>query len=742
MISARRTGELAAVAVGLAVMGYLGWDGALWDARYQLALHLAAVAALGGVLWIGAAGGLLPRTRLDLPILGLLLAFAVASLTAWNPGLSARALVAIAATTLMLPVAMLALRHRAGWTALVVTLPILAYAMAALGTLGWRRLEWLLAGGPGLPPIRMGHEATGFGSVAVPPFVLMAAMPVALLIPWPRLRSAVLAGLAVVALPLTLLSGSRSAWIAVAVAGLVLVAPRAVAWLRRTRASGGPLSHGEWTPRRAGLALVMVGLVVAASAFVAPRLTDLRSLVYRGFLWRDTLSAWSQDPVFGIGPGSMPYARQAAAPPLSFPAHQPHSHDIPLGILGDAGLVGLGAALVLFATFVLVAGPWRTTTLPGRAAFAVLMGFAAGLLFEDLTFLPNFNLLVLLLVAIALADAGAVRWQRLQLARLARPTALAVGTGGAALLTVMMLGNAAAITYRVGTDAAGEERWPEAYAALQGAVALDPWHPTGPKALAVAADRVGLPAVALAAAARAVQLGPGDGPSWVNLAILCAADNDPACARRAAARAVETAGAAGRELANAALVYDRLGDRAAADRAYRLSLLTNYWTGLTLPWPRSVSIGDERSTELGVEPAELNLLIARRVADEAVAPEDYAGSVARSLAFAMVGDRQRAEAEVELGIRVAPGSSTVWEIGALLADLYGEDPQPLLRIGEVVRGAPLGTTASRPAYMTFDIATFRANPADGLVGAAERLLPETPWPWVLEPLLAPASGGR
>ena len=90
---------------------------------------------------------------------------------------------------------------------------------------------------------------------------------------------------------------------------------------------------------------------------------------------------------------------------------QPHSHDVPLGILGDAGLVGLAAALALFVTFVVVAGPWRTRSLAGRAAFAVLMGFAAGMLFEDLTFLPAFNLLVILLAAMALLEAGAVRWR-------------------------------------------------------------------------------------------------------------------------------------------------------------------------------------------------------------------------------------------------------------------------------------------------------------------------------------------
>jgi tetratricopeptide (TPR) repeat protein len=738
MTSPRRAGELAALAIGLAVFGYLGWDGAMWDPRYQLALHLAAVAGAGGLLWIGLAGGLLPRTRLELPVIGLLLAFGVASLSAWNTGLSAQALASIVGTAVMLPVAVLALRHRPGWTAVAVTGPILVLAAGALAALGSRRLDWFAAGGPGLPPVRLGHETTVFGSVAVPPFVLMAALPVALLIPQPRLRVAVIIGLASVAVPLTVISGSRSAWLALAVAGAVLLAPAAVDRLRRARVSSGLLSGRSWTPRRTGLTVLGLAGVVLALAFIAPRLTDLRSLVYRGFLWRDTIAAWSVDPVFGIGPGSMPFARQAAAPALTFPVHQPHSHDIPLGILGDAGLIGLAAALVLLVSFILLAGPWRTRTLPGRAAFAVLMGFAVGMLFEDLTFLPNFNLLVILLAAMALTDAGTVRWQRLDLRRgLPRWTAAAAGLGASALLIVMLFGDSSAIEYRNGTDVAGAGRWPQAFAAMQRAVQLNPWQPTGPKSLAVAADRVGQGHIARAAAARAVELSPGDGLSWTNLALLCKAEGDRPCARTAADRAVETASAAGRELANAALVYEWLGDEGLADRTYRLSLLTNYWTGLTLPWPRDVTIGEGSASELGIDAAELNLLIARRLTGEQVRADDYAGPVSRALAYAMLGDHGAAQTEIDRAERLAPGSTTGWEIGALLERHYGGDPEPLIRISNVVRGVPLGGQASRPAYLTFDIATFRAYPADGLVSAAERLLPETPWPWVLEPLLAP-----
>jgi Tfp pilus assembly protein PilF len=729
-VTARRAVELAAVGLGLALFGYVAWDGALWDARYQFALHLGAVAAIAGVAAIGLAGGSLPRTPIDLPILGLLTAFAIATLSAENLGLSARALAGIMATTAMLPVALLVLRHRPGWTAAAVTLPIIGLSAGALAVLGWRRLEWLLAGAPGLPPIRFPHEGTPFGSVAVPPFVILAALPIALLIPHRAARLGVLLALAAVGLPLTLLSGSRSSLLTVGVAAAVLVAPAV------GRGAASVRSSWRWTPRRAGgllIALIGIGLVLA---YLAPRLTDATSLVYRGYLWRDTLAAWSVDPLLGIGPGAMPYARQAAAPPFSFPVQQPHSHDVPLGILGDAGLVGLAAALVLFAAFVTVAGPWRQLRLPGRAAFAALAGFSVGSLFEDLTFTPGFNLLVVILAAMALTDAGAVAWRPV---RLRAPAMAVAGVAALGLVAVMTIGDAAAVAYRLGIDAAGEGRWAAAEGWLQRAVALDPWQPTGPKSLAVVADRAGHPALARASAERAVVLSPGDADSWTNLALLCAADLDATCARLAAGRAAEAATPAARQLANAALVLDRLGDVVLADEAYRLSLLTNPWTGLTLPWPRPVSVGAGGVPELGTDAAELNLLIARRVTAEPIVPGDYRPGVVRAFAFAMTGDRAAAQAEVEAAIAATPGSLAAWEAAALLAQHYGDDPSRAIRVGDILRGRPQASGPPGRAALIFDIATFRAYPGDGLVGAAHRLLGAQSWPWALEPLLAAAD---
>ena len=45
----RQIAELACLGSAAAVWSYVGWDSALWDPRYQLALHLAAVAAIVGL---------------------------------------------------------------------------------------------------------------------------------------------------------------------------------------------------------------------------------------------------------------------------------------------------------------------------------------------------------------------------------------------------------------------------------------------------------------------------------------------------------------------------------------------------------------------------------------------------------------------------------------------------------------------------------------------------------------------
>ena len=730
---ARSPVEWLALAAGLAVFGYLGWDSALWDARLQLALHLVAIGAILALGVVALRGEHLPRTPLDLPLLGLLAAFALATLGALNVGMSLRAVAAITAYACMLPIALLALRYRPSWVGVVTSVPVLLIAIPTLGALVARRVEWAVVGAPGLPPLRLPSEGTPFGSVAVPPFVLVPAWVLAGLIEPPLLRRAVRTGLVAVGIPLVILSGSRSAWLGLAVGSIIAAAPWA--WQRRHRLT----RPGRLTGRSVLLGLVFLSIVAVGTAVVAPRLTAVGSLLYRGALWRDTLAAWISDPLTGIGPGFMPYARQAAAADYSFPVRQPHSHNLPLGVLGDSGLVGLAAALTLIGVLCLVGGPWRTRTPIGRASSVVLIGLGVAGLFEDLTFLPNFNLLVITLVAVALLDGGGVTWAPARLGSTLRRWSFLAGAGvSAAVLTgAMVVADAAGIAYRAGIDRAEASDWEGATSFLARAVEIDRWHPAGPRALAVAATKSGNGALALQGAGQATLLNPGDATAWVNLALLCLENGDAACARDASEHAIVTARYQAPELLYAAIVLDRLGHRERADEAYRLSLLTQPATAFMVDWPRRVVIGDGTLPNVTDAAWQLSLLVARHASGESIAPSQFEDPAVRALAHASIGERDEAEAWLARALSEQPHDSRTFEIGIILREAWGEPIEEMIRIASTVRGKPLPERdrGEEEPGTVYDIGSFRGYPHGELVSSTIELDTTPPFPWALQAIL-------
>ncbi len=729
---ARSPAELLSLGAGLIVFGLLGWDDALWDARLQFLLHLVAI---GAILAFGIAamrGRELPRTALDLPLLALLAAFAIATVGALNIGMSLRAMASIAAYAAMLPVALLAVRHRPSWVGLVASVPILVLSIPILVNLLVRRLEWVVVGAPGLPPLRLPAETTTFGSVAVPPFLLIPAWSLAGLIEPPRLRRAVRIGLVVVGIPLVVLSGSRSAWLAIGAGIAVTLVPWA--WRRR-----------HWLrPRRLtaqqALGVVAAAIVAAFGLVLAlPRLTAVTSLFYRGALWHDTLAAWNSDPLLGIGPGFMPYARQAAAADFSFPVRQPHSHNLALGVLGDAGIIGLLAALFLVGSLALVAGPWRSRTTVGRGAAVVLAGLGVGGLFEDLTFEPGFNLLAILLVAVVLLDAGAVRWAPMHLGSDLRRRALWVATGaiGAVLVGAMVIADAGAIAYRMGTDRAANGDFAGATTWLTRAVEIDRWHPAGPRALAVAADAAGEPVLALRAARQATLLNSGDATAWTNLALLCEAGGDADCAGHAAERAAATARYSAPELLNAAVLLERLERTRAADAAYRLSLLTQPATSFVVEWPREIDIGSGALPGINDPSWQLNLLLSRHATGDTIEPAEFPDPAVRALAHATNGERAKAELWLARGLEERPDDIRTHDINIILRAAWGLPIDDAVRVASVVRGLAFPDRDLEVDVPTrvFDVGSFRAYPRDGFVSTAVRLTTRPPFPWTLKGLL-------
>jgi O-antigen ligase len=724
--SRRTVTEWLALASGVAVFGYVGWDGALWDARYQFLLHAVGIGAIAGVVAIGLRGGALPRTRVDVPILALVAAFALATISAMNLGMSLRAMAVIVAFAAMLPVAVIAIERRPSWVGVVTSVPVLALSIPTLVGLVARRVEWVVVGAPGLPPIRLPAESTPFGSVAVPPFVIWPAWALAGLIGADRTRRIVQSSLVVVGVPLTVLSGSRSAWLAAGVTLLAVAIPWA--WRRRGELAGLRRPNGR---------TLVLGLIVAVAAaalvvLLAPRLTAVTSLVYRTALWADTLRAWSSDPLLGIGPGFMPYARQAAAADYSFPVRQPHSHNLALGVLGDAGLIGLAAGVALVIAIAVVAGPWRARASTGRRAAYVLLGLGVGSLFEDISFLPGFGLLVICLLAVVLLDVDAVRWVRRPSGGRARALAIAAVPAVAALLAATAVADAGAVAYRAGVDAAGDGDWTAATTRLERAIAIDAWQPTGPKALAVAAERAGDDELATREARRAVDLNPGDATSWVNLAFLCATAGDDACRAEAAGRAAAMAGFMEAELINIALLDEEAGAATSADDAYRRSLLSQRATAFVAPWPRPVEIGSMVAPEGGAT-AELNALLARWSMGEPIDAGSIADPATRALAHAMLDEREAAEEWAARAVEASPAEIPTWDVVLVLDAHWGLPMDDHLAIAEVVRGGSVPAPDLQPSTPTlvYDIATFRAYPANGYVSDAIGLGTVPPYPWVL-----------
>lgn len=730
-LTGRSAFELLVLAAAVTVFGYVGWDSALWDPRLQLLLHLIAfgAAAALGVSWI--RGAAFPVPAISLPLLALLATYALATVSALNVGMSLRAMGSVIGFAMALPLALLAVRHRPSWVGVVTALPVLALAVPSLAVLGWRRLEWLVVGAPGLPPLRMAGEGTPFGSVAVPPFVIWPAFALAGLIEDPRWRRPIRIGLLAVGIPLTILSGSRSAWLAVGATAAIAGVPWL--WSRRRRL----VSSVTGVP---GLLVTIGGLVAAALvvALVLPRLTAVTSLFYRVGLWRDTLQAWSTDPLLGIGPGFMPYARQAAAADFTFPVRQPHSHNLPLGVLGDAGLVGLAAAAAVVLSLIVVANPWRTRTPVGRAAAFILVGQAIGGLFEDLTFLPNFNLLAIALIAVVLLDVGAVRWIRRDPTNRRQLTAAIVPSAaiGVALLSAMVVADAGAISYRAGLDRAAERRWADAVGWFEQSAAIDPWHPSTPKSLAVVASAGGDERVARQAAETAVARNPGDGSSWLNLSLTCAAIGDRACQADALERTVATASLGGPEMANAALGFEALGRTEQADDAFRRAILIQRLTTLAIEWPRRLPIGGAEVEGVGPD-ADLNVLLGQWAMGERIDPQTIADVRARAVAHAILGQEAEADSWLERAITAAPSEPLTWELAVVLRDHWGRPTERERRIGEVVRGGPFPTRHPSSALptITWDIASFRGIPVDGLVLDAVRVRPSQNFPWALEAVL-------
>jgi O-antigen ligase len=167
--------------------------------------------------------------------------------------------------------------------------------------------------------------------------VLLLGLPAVAFLPRPGLRR-----LLVVLTTLALVwTSARSALVGLLVAGAVLLALRLA----------GPAARGATS----AAILVAGSLTVLALPLVT---TDPGAFTNRGFIWQQSLQAWSQSPLFGLGSGFYSSVAQYANPlgGLAF-----HGHNQAVQVLVTTGLVGAALMGALHLVLLRRAAGWAAT---------------------------------------------------------------------------------------------------------------------------------------------------------------------------------------------------------------------------------------------------------------------------------------------------------------------------------------------------------------------------------------------
>jgi O-antigen ligase len=348
--------------LGIALLtAYLVFFGGTTSGTNRADVRVITIGAAAAVLMVWAAVAWRrqdwrPRSVLAPAILAALGSLAVSTLFSRFPRVSAEylAFAILLAALYLLLVRVLAdpfLRPR-----MIVLVRVLFVVVSAgfvvLCVARWT-YWWGVLGRLAVPPLRPEFESLTFGNPsAVLTMTALFAVPTLASLPLATGRGRALA-IGVVALlgAVAILSGSRAGWLAIAFAGLVILVVLLIS--RETRTS--VLSAFAWWVRSLpGRVIVLAGgLVVAVLAIVlAPPV--LRRIAEGGEQLRTTFVAvalrmFGEAPLTGTGPGSWVIQRIRYTEPTEVDYYIPHAHNIYAQTLGELGVVGAVAGLILIA---------------------------------------------------------------------------------------------------------------------------------------------------------------------------------------------------------------------------------------------------------------------------------------------------------------------------------------------------------------------------------------------------------
>lgn len=336
-----------------------------------------------------------------------------------------------------------------------------------------------------------------------------------------RARAVVAVVMGVVVSVIIVLDGSRTLWLAVGAATVVLIGPS----LRATLVRLPRLVLGG---AAAGFCAVL--FVSGAADTLLQRVFNLDTLAARAAMWGPILELWSERPVQGWGPGAFPWLLQRTEYFDTNSWAPLHPDSVVFQVLPEAGLLGLGAITLAALAIGLALRRSRS-----NGARWVTVAFAVAGVGANPT---DFSFLVLLAAAWVAYGLPAERSTLDHRTALSRSYRVGAPTGLAVIAACVVMASGGAFYYVAARAEVQNGNLAGARDSLSAAIALDPgmalyWRQRGVVDLVTDGAPTGVPDLETATA-----LNPSDDVAWRALAMSYRMTGDHASASRALEQAV------------------------------------------------------------------------------------------------------------------------------------------------------------------------------------------------------------
>lgn len=578
---------------------YLQFIGGGWFGIYASQIRIASLVLLVAVFsaWALAAwrqSAWRPQSALMPALVAAIGSLAISTILSRQPRISVEYLgyAVVLAGLYLLLVQLLRDRFLGRRIASLSVLLGLIPALAFLIAVAQRWTEWwALVGRVTFPPLRPAFESFVYGNPSSVMAVVVLFLPssLAVIAGSGKVRVAGAAILLGLAAAVTVTSGSRAGWLALAFAGLVIVLVAAAHRSAREAVLG---RIRGFLASRSGeaLAFATVTLGIAGGAVLGPGIFR-RALEggenVRGAFVTASLRMFAEAPIVGTGPGTWvtQRIRYTQAPETDY--YIPHAHNVYAQTLSELGVVGAVVGLVLVAAILRLVirairndDPWRRRW--GWAALAVSVYFAAH---STLDFFMNMPAILFpLALPIAMLDASAPANVQAR-GSTARHSTVGLVLGGAALAAALVLLfrlERPALQNQQAVEAGNDGRWSAAVELAKEAVATDPDIPALRMTLGIVLSRTG--AHGDAAVEFEKVAGSDDLPeAWLNLAAELADLGQPDAAIDAVRRALRLGYQRPAIAMPAGDLALRLGNSELARQAFAAALAANSTLGSD-PW--------------------------------------------------------------------------------------------------------------------------------------------------------------